>query len=411
MAFSELSLRADQADGSPQEGLHPAVPFLVFLLPLSPSPALAPGVLRFVAPLVMAVLLVALVRSSAPRGLQSGELLRPAIVLVGVALTVTAFMDPGGDAVERAVSRALLFGVIFTLSTVPVRHVEAILRSFVLGGLAAAVLAIASATTGVSILGGDVAPNRDFLIPLDIYKTTGLPRSYGEFGIILAGCIAGLRLLRPPLLRLGAIPVIVVAVAASQSRNVILTCLVAVILTLPSARRSIGRGAWMAIVVAAFLVPLAVERVVSSSELVSERFVGQGIYERNISARTGQVGEFTDALRSAPEMRQLDGMDRQTWHRLYGVSPHNHFLSLLAFDGVFGLAAIVVLWGGATAVLARRRRPLLTDAGVWLPAGIVALSFYEGAFSPSVAVLLGLAFATADDPLPEEADDELAISR
>ena len=84
------------------------------------------------------------------------------------------------------------------------------------------------------------------------------------------------------------------------------------------------------------------------------------------------------------------GATRDEWRTIASFAPHNHFISLLVFDGYIGLLYIFSVYVSPILRVGRRADALRQPEFIFIAGGVVALSFYEGAFSASLAVALAL---------------------
>jgi len=380
------------------------VQFAIVCAMVAPSPALASGVASLLSPAALAVAGAAAwlqSRSVAKRSGDLQQLLTP-YVMGGLALCASSLFDGGATSGQRAIARLVTVFAVVTISRflVVFPHVRpAMRRAIVYGAAVSAAIAIVSSVGRLTPLGSELLPNRDFILPLGLPKTTGLPRSFGEAGLIYAGGLVFTRELKRVPVRFLSRTVIFGGFAVGQSRNMI-AVLVAALLLMRLAK--LVRVSWAPRLagLAALLSPIFVSVVVTSSS-VADGLVGQGVFARNVGARLSllrQVSLFRES-----QSLDLLGTDYATWGIVNGASPHNHFVSLVVIDGVIGVFFIIVAYVRAM-YYAGRGTEAWTPEFVWLVSCIVALSFYEGAYSASVALATGFywaAIALRHDATPD----------
>jgi len=282
-----------------------------------------------------------------------------------------------------------------------------VFKVFTYGFLVAGLLAIFCGITGVTILEEDsVRPTRF----LGIGKSSGIKRSYGEFGIM--GCIAWTYLLMfagefKPLNWLIAIGIVTMAMLVAQSRNVYLVWLVATTMFLLVRHVQLPKVVYASLAAIMILVPVGVEigLPILKQTAAGEKLIGTGsILERNVDVRFEQ---FDDAfmLIGRDPAGAVTGYARQTWRDLSletrgnVVAPHNHFLSNFMFLGfagggvwIFGLYILPSIKLAQSFGADDRLR--LTSL-VCLLGTIVGLSFFEGFFSLVVMFAIALAWSIA----------------
>ena len=143
---------------------------------------------------------------------------------------------------------------------------------------------------------------------------------------------------------------------------------------------------------AALLSPAVVSLLISQGE-VADQFVGEGIFEQNVNARLNLLEEVEVIAERGWLFGRVFGATRAEWNTVASFAPHNHFISLLVFDGYAGLLYIFSLYLNPILKLGNRAKALASPEFIWAAGAVVALSFYEGAFSASLAIALGLLHA------------------
>ena len=383
-----------------------------FCIPLMPR-ATASGVERFVVPVMLAGLLCVwfFSMSKCRRVSANFQLLGlvigfPTIVFLTRIVLLGVMADEGMHLVSR-----ILFGIgLFAFAhwcTVTTVSKETIFRAFTFGFMATAVVTVFSGVTGVQILEEDsIKPSRFF----GLSKSTGIFRSFGEFGIM--GCIAWSYLLvygRQMRSHVWVVGMLLVSLAMliSQSRNVYLAWTIVTAFVLLSRAVRLPKIVGGAVACLIILMPVAVELsvpILQETE-IGNKLVGTGtILERNVDVRFDQ---FRDAytLTTRDPSRALLGFSRQDWRDLMlethinVVAPHNYFLSTLVFLGFVGGGVWIVGLYIMPAILVSRllhlNDPVVVVCFVSLLGVILGLSFYEGFFSVVVMFVLAMAWSVA----------------
>ncbi len=304
-------------------------------------------------------------------------------------------------------SRLLLLTIIVSCCLVfSQTTTESVLRWFALGGILLGVLVAYIGVTGAVILEAP-APARTLGIELPVFKTAGVPRSYGEQGIILSLILAymlGYWSRFGVVLKLSLVMTCGFIVVMGQSRNMLLASVVVLSTWFLVARHRQWRTLRLVIILCAaatFLVEQFLPLI--TSNFLGRALVGQGIFEENVTTRF-EVSEGAVALISSSPFAAVVGFDHGDWSvgvpDYEGVGVHNHFLATLLFVGL--IAGAVTLWalfiGPAAAVLHSLEEDDLTDAQVLrrqvaltaMAGVLISLNFYEGFFSFALAVFIGL---------------------
>lgn len=373
---------------------------LIAVILIAPSPALTVGSpVRFAAPAALAALaLQAMRRSSRIRsaiGAKSQRSLHlPAVC--GALLVVASIAEPTPDKFERAAGRGVSLLAFYFLALLYAKSPSdrpRIRSAVVVGAVAGATIALVSSALSLQPFGSDLLPHRSFILPIDLPKTTGMPRSFGEAGLIFAGGLAMVQAWPKGASRLVATSILLAGFAVGQSRNMLLVLAAfwAIRIVAPRIRRVSRLGTVLGL--AALMSPILVSALVSQSN-IREQFVGEGIFERNVESRLSlahEVGVVADRgwLFSRPF-----GATRLEWLEITSAAPHNHFVSLLVMDGYVGVLVILSFFVMPILRIGRGRGVAHSYEFQWFAAAVVALSFYEGAFSATLTVALALFHGT-----------------
>ena len=323
-----------------------------------------------------------------------------AFVLIGTLYVLSALLDSGDDRFERAFARTLVCALAVVILRAAARDSRVrinIWQGLAVGSVILAGLIVFSSVADVSILGTPLRPARNFLLPFGFPKTSGVPKSYGEVGIILAAGYAYVlsTRIRPVSAKASLLALLLFAAIISQSRNVIAVFLAISLLKLFMEWRQLAKATVTVACVALFLVPAiadAVFKLGGETEIVGQ-ISGEGVYADNIETRAQQFSFLYDADVVASVAILPFGRDRAWWYsEMSHVYPHNHFLSLFFLDGIAGLLVIAVWWFiPLRMVLMRGVRGVEPGVALWCSGLIVGLSFYEGAITLVAPVAIGLA--------------------
>lgn len=393
------------------------LPFAISLALVAPSPALTSGFVGIVSPASLVVVAVLSSRrgkflNSPDAGAQQRRLLLP--VFASLLLAVSSLADGEADSVERFIARMVAVGAFYSLAMLYFKSTERdksnILRAVAIGAGTSAILVVAASLRSRGFFGAEILPSRDFILPFGLPKTTGVPRSFGELGLILAGGLATRRTIKRRATRFAYTGLIVSAFLIGQSRNM-LVVLAAVVFCLAVRRRvTTLSGAAAVLGLLAMLSPIVASVLVSQSA-VREQFVGEGIFERNVDARLSLLDEVSVATERGWITTRAFGANRAEWRSIAGAAPHNHFVSLIVFDGYPGALFIGSIYLFPVLRFGKRANALEQPEFVWIVGSMVALSFYEGAFSASLVVALAL-FHASNQPaaLPDSRGPEFAVN-
>lgn len=279
------------------------------------------------------------------------------------------------------------------------------LRWFIYGTLVLAALTLVVGVTGLSIL-EPARPGRLLGIQIPFFKTAGVPRSFGEQGIILAvmlGYFLEYRASMGRLMRWALGLACVVVIVMAQSRNVLLGAVAVPVMWL-----AVSRGRWVLVrigLVAAGLATFIVDQIIPVLEdnLIGRSIIGKGIFQQNVESRFTLVQGALSMIANDPA-RSLIGWSHSDWIAESPVIPdvgvHNNFVSAIMFLGIIGgpltilglyflpLRRIVSIVEriDKLSLEARRRRFAITSA----TGALVSVNFYEGFFSLALALQIGI---------------------
>ena len=396
------------------ERLPTWVGLLVMAIPLLPSPALVP-VFQVV---MVGFALFGLMRALSYRG-NSGvryqETLQSVVRLVVALIILTSLSVLGNDptisgGLKTAAIRAafLIFVLIFTvyLGNLTDSGLKRIFRKYLVGISVLSVVAIYISLTGNNFTGEILRPSRGLGLLPSGFKTAGLPRSYGEFAIIMTGGFAALLWMWRDysfISRWSLFTLFAFGTSVSHSRNVYLSTglLFAVFIAARIQSRStepVKAWTFRGLGYAAIFSPVIIAAFLGSSvrsSSIGAYFVGEGVFERNADSRSNHVRGGLDVLLNDPGAA-INGTSLETWFATIGddAVPHNQFISLLIFGiPVLGLLIIHLTYFRNIKRVAVTRVPERTLAMAWLASSVFAFSNYQGLFAPSAALMLGLIFS------------------
>ena len=385
----------------------------VFITPLLPRPT-AEGPERFVLPLVLCGLIGAWLLFW-PKEIRGNHpnfgLLVSILGFATLAFTFKVIVCSSTIELSMMLSR-ILFAVgtlvfVHWLCTTEVEPKQ-VFKVFMFGFVLTSCIAIFVGFTGIRILEEEsVRPGRFF----GIHKTTGIYRSFGEFGIM--GSLAwGYLLFFRREFKISTWMVLSTIVLAgliiSQSRNVYLILFLTTLACLAMSTVQIPAFVRIAIVFGALLVPIAVEAglpLMKQTPIV-QQLVGrkQSLIGKNVDVRMEQFREVFLFISQDP-IGTLGGFPRDDWRKFMinrhgiAIAPHNYFLSNLLFVGVVGgLVWIFGLFLIPAIRLSQQdhaHEPVKQLALVALWGTIVGLSFYEGFFSITVMIAIAVSWYLA----------------
>ncbi|MEM9941937.1 MAG: O-antigen ligase family protein [Planctomycetota bacterium] len=386
----------------------------LFLLPVLPRPT-AEGPEKWVVPAVCAGLIGAWLMFW-PKKFKGGfgfQALAMLMIFPIAAFTCRMVIESATDELLQLVSRILFGTTVFVLAHwLATTNVSFKLSfgCFFWGFILSGILAIGVSITGIQILEPDsVKPSRY----LGLHKTTGVFRSFGEFGIMgsVAWCYLlffGNRFRWTTQFICGSI--ILAALLVAQSRNVYLVVVFATFFAVTLKYFEVGPALKFLAATTILLVPVAIEYSVPllKANSIGRTLVGQenSIFERNMEVRFDQFNEGFELISQDP-MGSLAGHSRETWRefmlRKHGnyIAPHNHFLSNLLFLGLVGgtvwIVGLFLFPSWQLSQWANAQHPEAQFSLSILLCAIIGLSFYEGFFSLVVALVLAQAWNTMMD--------------
>jgi len=368
--------------------------------------------IRFFAPIAISIFVAisALYHIINKKKVLRGRLLILLLLLLiafSMFLLRSVLYDDAAD-VEYLISRALMYSAtIYVAITVvscnaPAEHFY---RNIFRGYLVLSLLIIFSGITGKDFF-GTTKPGRVYGVRIPFYKTGGIPRSHGEFGIMASAAwsyllVFGRNFHRAKWVLLSFM--ILFSVFISQSRNTYLA--IALITVAYVLFRLFRRRSVMVILsFIYFILPIILDLIITLTQnmALTSAIVGEGIFEENIIVR---YLTFSAAFNLIFHSRySLLGISHTKWERFFwaynlkNVGLHNHFLSNLVFMGTFAgtlhllvlLVPLMSLWFRPSTKLFKKDTMLIFIASFGL---IACLHFYEGFFSFIVALQMGILIA------------------
>ena len=386
-------------DSSARAGRY--IPMIIATALVAPSPALVGGSpLGLLSPLALIVLAFQSQRRFARLGrVFSGRtdglsLHLVGVVIAGILVAFSSLFEPIPDNISRFIAKMILLVAVFFFALLYSRESEesraAIGRGIVLGAAAAAAIAIFASVTSTSFFGEPLRPNREFVLPLPLPKTTGLPHSFGEVGVIFGLGIAFLPTVNRRSYRIFSFLVLFGGFMVGQSRNM-LTVLAAILVVSFLGRRVTKLRAAAALVgLVALASPIVISATLAQTPFLAESLVGEGVFATNVEARLSLVDQVEDLNATYPVLNRFFGADRPQWVLVNEFSPHNHFVSLGVLDGYAGIAVIFTWFLLPALKAARLNGGLSSPEFQGFVAAVVGLSFYEGSFSAAVAIAIAL---------------------
>lgn len=387
---------------------------VVFLIPLIPRPTLG-GAVQMIAPLVVITigylaLLIHLDNRGNQRPLLTTTPFIAAILGTLVYASRTVFRIEHGE-LTHVISRILLVLLAATVCLVMDREIlDYLLEKFSTGFILLAGIAAIVAVTGLDILVPTRAP-RTLGITFPWFKTTGIPRSFGEQALILAVALAYLlaywhRMGKRRRVLLTSACIIIVAVG--QSRNIYITAAAVIAMwylaVRPRRYTLVGVGI-LSCGLATFLVQQAFPLLVDTE--IGRSIIGEGILQRNITARFSLVNEAMELV-DKNEWQALIGWSHQDWLttivNAQDATIHNFFFSSVVFLGLIGSG--FTIWAFFVRPLPRCIRlyrlrkgtastPQTSFLLVAASGTLVSLNFYEGFFSLTLGFIVGVAWYLA----------------
>lgn len=380
---------------------------IVFVTPLVPRPTFV-GPTRYVAPaLVVLLLCLAVLHAMSSQRGRRHSVLNSAVFAVMLASTVMygarVIWNGERGEVNFVISRVMFVVMIVACcSLLTGVAMDRAIRWFALGAIPLALLVALIAVTGLHILEAP-RPGRTLGITFPWHKTAGVPRSFGEQGIIISMTLAYCLVYWG---RLGrflkvALPMAsLILFAAGQSRNIFLGtfAVLAMWLFIVKPRRL---GSARLALVASGAAVLVMQQVLPylSNTSFGRDVVGQGIFERNVESRFTLFNGALKMINNSP-LRSILGWSHDDWRNSnllqVDAGVHNFFASSLLFLGLIG--GFLTLWGlfvrplGHALALFKNEslaesRQLRVKYVLTAGTGVlVSLNFYEGFFSLAVAL-------------------------
>ncbi len=394
--------------------------FVVALLPWVPRPTLD-GPTSVLAPMAMVGLGLLYVFWAVQDGpLRRSGRVRTDLLILSLVAFVCAYalqivVAARTAEMEHLFSRVLFFvGILVTVEWLSHRDVtlRQVYGALLVGFVSLSGLIIFQGVTGLGLFERIGAVGR-FGDQFPFFRNSGVPRSFGELGIIASAAWAYLlthgRHLRP-VLRIATVGVVVLAVSITQSRS-LWAAFGLVTLGYLLLRTNFRAGAAQLLAVFALLAPIAVDFAVPllESNAATAAILGERTARRNVDERLVAIDAAVDLLAEDPA-RSLAGYGRSAWlDRVEVVAGeplgiHNNYLAHMVFLGIVaGGMSILVLYVVPTWRLTTRPARSQSRLLVFLSAvgAFVSLNFYEGWFSPTLSVVLGTLWFAAFSPSAE----------
>lgn len=382
---------------------------LIALVPLVPRPTfsgptalVAPG---FVLLLASAAMIFSLSRPCPGRS----AILTSSFVTVAAGSTMYGariFMHGESGEVSYFMSRILLLVLAVSVCFLfTAGGFDEGLKRFGLGTVVLSGVVAVIAVTGFYLFESPLPP-RTLGITFPWNKTAGVPRSFGEQGILLSVALSYLLVYRDLLSRRFRIALSAgcfVIVAAGESRNMYLGTFAVVVMWTLIVRPKRWRWA-RPVMIACGGAVFVMQQMIPYLERTAfgRGVIGEGIFQRNVQVRFTLVDQALGLIQGNP-LNGLLGWSHLEWLENSKVSEditvHNFFASSLLFLGV--IAGSLTIWGlfirplgtiirsveseSLTTGQSRRRQWALTaGAGV-----LVSLNFYEGFFSLTLGIYIG----------------------
>ena len=390
-------------------------------IPLIPAPTI-PNSARYIAPAtVVGLVAILMIHGNEGRPGVARTDSRQSVLFFLLALVLVIYATQivvGGrwTEMEWFLSRVVMLGgilIILEWLSIGCVSLDQVYAALFFGFLVLSVLVILKGLTGSDVFVPVAAP-RTYGIRMPFFKTTGIPRSFGEQGIMASAALAYLLVYTHRFRmwqRLLAGSLIGLTVLIGQSRNMLLAVsLVAVAFLIH--RRSFRVPIARVLLAVAFLAPLAIDIAIPvlESTPVTNSILGESTFRENIDDRA-IVQEVGIDLLSADLARSINGYGREAWldhvERVAGlrISLHNNYLAQMIYLGlVGGTISMTVLyltpaWRSTRHRVKDGRQRLLVHLSVL--GAFVSLNFYEGWFSLTLmvemAALWHLAFAQPRD--------------
>lgn len=387
------------------------------IVPLVPRPTIA-GAASVISPAIaLGVGMAAFAFVMARR--ERAWIVTPPLGIAWIVLAATTFyvarvlVGGEGSEIQFAISRILMILYAFAICFISARGgARRVIHYFAVATMILSILVIFVGVTGTSILEKPY-PARTLGVTFPWFKTTGVPRSFGEQGIVLSLCLGYYLVYKHDMkkyLRLGLGVTCLAIFLMGQSRNMYLATLV-VILTwhfvVKGRRWRVLRVVLLLSALATFVIEVIIPFLGSTA--LGAALIGEGIYERNVEARFSLMDGAMQLVQDSP-LQALIGWQHADWQAAAvntEAGVHNHFMASLLYLGVIGGAASI--WALFVAplkiVVVQLETHDLSSADrkfrLWIAtvsAGVlVSLNFYEGFFSLALGMFIGLSwFAAAE---------------
>ncbi|WP_182613789.1 hypothetical protein [Dietzia sp. DQ11-38-2] len=242
-------------------------------------------------------------------------------------------------------------------------------------------------------------------------KTAGVPRSFGEQGIVVAIVLAFVLVFWSSLTktkRVLALATVLSLQLTGQSRNMLLSMVLVIVawfLIRSGAKVIVAATVLVLSATSTFLMEQVYPSLAETD--VGSSIVGDGVLETNVTARFRLVDGATQLISNDP-IKALAGWSHSEW---LVVAPlglenniHNHFVALLIYLGVpIGILTIAFFFAvplyrilksytRTSCASANRNSVFVVVSGCGV---LSSLNFYEGFFSISLAIYVGLLWSMA----------------
>lgn len=385
----------------------------IFLVPFIPRPTIDHS-LKYLAPASVALVIITFFfkKLSSNRNIQSLQKYKFLIVscscysLFSYILNILAFSE--FSEFQYFVSRVLsvfLFLILFLWYLSDGQNFELSLSVFSLGMFFLCLLIIFIGFTGINLF-GEMRPPRTYGIKMPFFKNSGVPRSYGELGIlfsILFGYLLVYGQQVKKIWKLTLFAVMFLSIIITQSRSTYLAIII-MIMTYIAFRLRLNRKVMVMMVLVSLFLPAIVGAFVYSEQasIIKDIFMSEKLYEKNVDSRFESYTIIFDIIKKEP-FRSVAGISHKKYIEYISqiknieVGLHNHFLSDIVYLGVFGgvmnfcllIFPIIYMALHSTFYSKKRIFCLLASVGA-----IICLQFYEGFFSIAYCYLLALLLST-----------------
>lgn len=382
-------------------GIDSAFFAFIFLMPLIPRPTIE-NPLKYLGPLTIMVLIGTFITWRLMN--VKNIFILPKKVLLLITLVVFILLLYLGKIVtfndwrelpyfiSKLISFILLYSFLrwMILKDIPIKSIYKCLFS---GVLILSFITIFCGITGISLFGeeGDIRPPRVYGITLPFYKTSGIPRSFGEFGIFMSVAWSYVLMYRYELKNYQKIiypTVILLAVIISQSRSTYIAILL-ITLSYFLLRHRIKLYKYILIAALALPIIIGLAMPILIKSPAAKVFIGESTYEKNVLHRLLSYKVALDLIVDNPK-KALAGITHANWKDFFfemtdeEVVLHNNFLSSIIFLGIIaGLVNIFLLLLPTLLLLTMQieKSKIISLIFLITLGSIVCLQFYEGFFS------------------------------